>query len=99
MIETTLLHGWATLVKCAALIAIVVLALGLIVRAVKLGNVMRHLGVIVGIMILLLMLPAIILSEWSSMSFFQQFGIAFLGIVVVLLFNKMRCAPKSTRRS
>jgi len=49
-------------VECAALIAIVVLAFGEMVRAVKLGDAVRHFGVILGIIILLLMLSTIIVS-------------------------------------
>jgi hypothetical protein len=48
MIQATLLREWASQVECAALIAIVVLALSVIVRAVKLGDAVRHLGVILG---------------------------------------------------
>lgn len=52
----------------AALIAIILLALCVIVSAVKLGSVPRHLCVIVGIVILLIMSPAIIVSLWNSMT-------------------------------
>ena len=63
VIETRLFSLWDGLVGSAALIAIVIFALCVMVGAVKPGDVPRHLGVIVGIVILLIMLPAII---WGS---------------------------------
>ena len=98
MIEMTLLRGWASLVGYGALIAIVVLALGAMVRMVKPGDVMGRLGVIVGVMILCLILPAITVSEWNAMSFLEHLEMVFIGIVVVFLLGKMRRAPKITRR-
>ncbi len=89
MIETMVLSIWASLVESVALIAIIVLAFGVIVRAVAPGDVMRRLGMIIGIVILLLMMPVIIASQWNSMSFGQHLGIiAVLGILGVIVFRR-----------
>ena len=48
MAETRLLSLWDGLVGSAALIAIIILALCVMVRAVKLGDALRQLGVIAG---------------------------------------------------
>jgi phosphatidylserine synthase len=84
MIETNLMRGWAGIVESVALFALTILAIGLIVSAVKLSEVLKHLGTILGVAILLLMLPAIMVSAWSSMSYWQHLGIVILGIMVGL---------------
>jgi len=84
MIETNLMRGWAGIVESGALIAIAILAIGLIVSAVKPSDVARHLGTILCYAILLLMLPAIMVSIWSSMTYWQHLGIVILGIMVGL---------------
>lgn len=46
-----------------------------------------HLGVIVGVVILLVMLPAIIISLWNSMSLGQHLGIATFFIAIIFLIS------------
>lgn len=89
-IETNLMRGWAEIVELLALFAITILALGVIVSAVKLSDVVKHLGTILCIVILLLMLPAIMVSIWSSMSYWQELGIVILGIMIGLSLRAMR---------
>jgi hypothetical protein len=84
MIETNFMRAWAGIVESVAIIAIAILAIGLMVNAVKPSDAARHLGAILGIVILLLMLPAIIASAWSVMSFWQHLGLAMLGITIGL---------------
>ena len=98
MIEARLLSVWDSLAGLAALIAIVVLAVCVMVGAVKPSDTARHLCVIVGIVILLIMLPAIIVSLWSSMSFGQHLGIVTLGIAMASLFGLLNWRSRNTRR-
>lgn len=98
MIGTRLLAGWDTFAGSAALLAIIILALCVMVSAVKLGEVPRHLGVIVGVVILLIMLPAIIVSLWNAMTLLQHLGIVTLGIIIVYLFSASRGRPTKARR-
>ncbi len=94
MIEARLLSVWDGLVGSAALIAIILLALCVMVSAVKLGDVPRHLGVIVGIVILLIILPAIIIGLWNAMSFGQHLGIATILIAIIFLISAAHRKPK-----
>lgn len=98
MIENRLLSEWDSLVESVALIALIALALSVMVRFVKLGDVLRHLGVIMGIAILLVMLPAIIASLWASMTLTQYLGIIFLGVAMLLIFGAARRRPSHGRR-
>lgn len=97
MIENRLLSAWDGLVASTALIVLVVLALGVMVRAVKLGGLSRHLGTVLGALILLILLPAIIVSLWNAMSFLQHLGGIALGVAAVLFFGIFPCPPNGTR--
>jgi hypothetical protein len=95
---TNLLSGWVGIAESVALMAIVVLAMFLMVGVVKLGDVLRHLVAIFGVTILLIMLPAIMGSLWSSMTFWQHLGIVILGCLAELLLWKMPSAKKGPRK-
>ena len=82
----------------AALIAIIVLGLCVMVSVVKPSEVRRHLGVIVGVAILLIMLPAIIVSLWNSMTFGQHLGIAAIFIAIIFLISAPRQKSGKARR-
>lgn len=89
-IESNLMRGWAGIVESVALFAITILAIGVMVSAVKLSDLGKHLGTILCFVILLLMLPAIIVSVWSSMSLWQQLGIVILGLMIGLSLRAFR---------
>lgn len=98
MIETRLLAGWEGIVVSVALVAIVVLALCVMLGAVKVGDVPRYLSAIAGFAILLTMLPAIIVSLWNSMTFGQHLGIIALGIAIVFLLGASRGRSHNVHR-
>ena len=98
MIETRLLSLWDGLVGSAVLIAIVVLALCVMVSAVKLRDLPRHFGVIVGIVILLIILPALIVGLWNGMSFGQHLGIATILIAIIFLISATQRKSRKERR-
>src|SRR5579872_6186632 len=82
MIESRLFSLWDSLVGSAAPVAFIVLGLCVMMRVVNLGDVARHIGVVVGVVILLVTLPPIIVSLWSSMTLGQHLGIAFFVILI-----------------
>jgi hypothetical protein len=90
MIETNLMRGWAGMVESVALFSIAILAIGLIVSAVKPSNFAKHLETIVCIAVLLLMLPAIMVAAWSAMSYWQHLGTVILGIMIGLSLRALR---------
>jgi len=94
IIQTNFMRGWAGIVESVALFAITILALGVTVRAVKRSEVLKHLGAILCMAILLLMLPAIMASAWSSMSYWQHLGIFILGIMIGLSLRAIRQTGK-----
>ena len=98
MIEDRLLFAWDHFVGAAALIAIIVLAFCVMAGAVKRAEVFRHLAAIVGGAALFIVLPAILLSLWRTMTLWQHLGIVALGIAALLLLGALRRAPRSTKR-
>jgi hypothetical protein len=94
VVETNLMPGWAEIVESFALFAIAILAIGLIVSAVKPSEVVKHLGTILCIVILLLVLPAIMVTAWASMSYWQHLGIVILGIMIGLSLWALRESRK-----
>lgn len=94
MIETNLMRGWAGVVESAALFALAILGICLIVSAVKPADAVKHLAAIICCTILLLILPAIMMAAWSSMTSWQHFGIVILGTLVGLSLLAMRDTRK-----
>lgn len=90
MIVAVLLSIWDKFVCVAALVAMMAIAFRLMVRMVTIGEAMRHLGTVLLTTILLIMLPPIILSIWSSMPFGQQAGICALAFLTVLFLGTVK---------
>ena len=90
MMETNLMRGWAGIVESVALFAMTILAIRLILGNVKPSDVLKNLGAIILTMILLLVLPGIMVDAWFSMSYWQIFGLLFLGIMTGLAFRKLQ---------
>jgi hypothetical protein len=90
MIEFSFMRRWAGIVESAALFAMTVLSFGVMVRIVNSSDVLKYLGAILCVTILLLELPAIMASAWSSMTIWQHLGIVILGIAVGLSLRALR---------
>jgi hypothetical protein len=90
MIKTDLMRGGAGIVESVALVTITILAIGLILSTLKPSDVARHLGTVLFVVILLLVLPAILVTAWCSMSNWQHLGIFILGILIVLSLRALR---------
>jgi hypothetical protein len=94
LIETNLMREWAGIVKSVAVLALTILAIGVIVSAVKLSDVLKHLGAILCMTILLFLLPVFMMSAWSSLSFLQCLEIVVLGIMIGFSLRALRQAGK-----
>jgi hypothetical protein len=98
VIESGLLTIWASVVVSISVVAILVIAIGVMVRAVAIQNLPRCVCVIAGAAILLTLLPAIIVSLWNGMSFRQQIGVAVVLVVAISLMTAMHRRVKSLSR-
>jgi len=82
-----ILSLWNALVEAGAVIAIVVIAIGLMVRVIDGYRALARLGAVFGTLVLLLILPPILVSLWHSLSVWQQLGIislsGILGLIVL----------------
>lgn len=85
MYEPHLVNEWTGLVGSLVMLAIIVTAFGLMLGIVKLEDALKRIGAIAGIVIALMLIPAILISFWSGMSLGQRVGVAAVGFGVWLL--------------
>ena len=95
MSGSNLMHGWVSLLGALAIIAMILLAIGIMLGVVKLRDALKHTVAIVGIVIGLTVVPDILGSAWSIMSLWQQIGLIAIGIAV---FHWLRPRQQSRNR-
>ena len=99
MILSTLMHSWIVLVGNAAVLAIIVIAFCLIVGAIKPGEVLKHVGTLVCVLILLIILPAIIVNSWAAMSILRRLCLIAVLIIIAFAFQGvLKAKPRRKRR-
>ena len=98
MISARLLSIWDSFLGSAALIALIVLAFGIMMRAVKREDALHHLGVIAGIVILFIVLPTIIVSLWEAMLLRAHIGIWLIFIVTAIYLTAAQRRSNQPRR-
>jgi hypothetical protein len=76
------MQGWVALAGSLAMIALILTAFGLMLGIVKPADALRRVAAILGIVMLLIVLPAVLVSIWSAMSVWQRLGLAAIGIGV-----------------
>ena len=74
------MQGWVALAGSVATIALILTAFGLMLGIVKPADALRRVAAILGIVMLLIVLPAVIVNIWSSMSLWQRLALAAVGI-------------------
>jgi hypothetical protein len=80
MIESNFMQGWVALAGSLTMIALLLTAFGLMLGIVKAADALRRVGAIVGVVMLLMVLPAVLVSIWSGMSIWQRLGLAAIAI-------------------
>lgn len=74
------MQGWVALTGSVAMIALILTAFGLMLGIVKPADALRRVAAILGVIMLLLVLPSVLVSIWSSMSLWQRLGLAAIAI-------------------
>ncbi len=74
------MQGWVALTGSVAMIALILTAFGLMLGIVKPSDALRRVAAILGVVMLLLVLPAVLVSIWSSMSLWQRLVLAAIAI-------------------
>ena len=80
MIKLSLLYCWMSLLGSLAVIAIVLTAIACMLCIVKPADVPTRAAVILGVVILLIMLPAVVVGAWQGMSLWQQIALVAIGV-------------------
>jgi putative effector of murein hydrolase LrgA (UPF0299 family) len=94
---SSFIQGWVALAGSLAMIALILTAFGLMLGIVKPADALRRVGAILGVAMLLMLLPAVVVNVWSSMSLWQQLGLAAIGIGISQ-WRKPRRQPRAKRR-
>jgi hypothetical protein len=90
MIVVDFMNGIVGIVGLLATIAIIVTAFGLMLGILKHADAFKRIGVIVGTVIALLILPQIVIGEWMALTIWHQIGIIVLVVSAFLLFGWLR---------
>lgn len=72
--------GWVTLAGSVATIALILTAFGLMLGIVKPPDALKRVAAILGIVMLLMVLPAVPVDHRSCMSLWQQIALVAIGI-------------------
>ena len=89
---TTIGFAWVSLTQSLAIIALILTAFGFMLGIVKPADALKHVGAILGIVVLLMLVPDVLMSLWSAISLWQWIGLAAVGIGI----SKWR-QPRRTR--
>ena len=79
---TTIGHAWVTLIQSLAAIALILTAFGLMLGIVKPADALKHVGVVLGMVIVLMLIPNILMNLWSAISLWQWIGLAAIGVAI-----------------
>lgn len=92
-----MLRLWDAIVECGAILGLILTALGMMVRLVELGDGLKRIGVVLGCAVLLIMLPAIIVSIWMGLVLWQKVGVAAVfGLATAFALS---CRKRSRKQS
>lgn len=93
-----LLHLWDEMATSLAVIVIVVTAMGLMLRLVELTEAFKRVGLVLGCLILLVILPPILVGIWHSLSIGQQLGTIILAVALGVIGSRA-VRPKARTRT
>ena len=88
------MQGWVALSGSVAMIALILTAFGLMLGIVKPADAFRRVASILGVVMLLLVLPAVIVSIWSGISLWQRLALAAIAMGIWLLKRPRRESRK-----
>ncbi len=82
--------GWLSILQFLASVGIVVVAFGLMFGMLKPSDALKHIGAILGIVIVLMLLPGIVVSAWRAIPVWQRFGLGALLVLVWITRAELR---------
>jgi hypothetical protein len=86
------MQAWVALAGSLTMIALILTAFGLMLGIVKPADALRRVGAILGVVMLLMVLPAVLVNLWSGMSLWQQLALAAIVLGICLLKRPRRQA-------
>jgi len=82
MIEYNFMHCFELLLGLLGMIAMVLMAFGIMLGMVKPADSVKHGGTILGIIIVLIAAPCMLLSAWSAIPVWQQIAMLAIGLCI-----------------
>jgi hypothetical protein len=73
---------WVTLAGSLAVVALILIGLGVMLGIAKPADAFRRIAAIVVLVILAMVIPPVLANAWSAMSLLQRLGIAALALVI-----------------
>ena len=98
MSASSFMQAWVALTGALAMIALILTAFALMLGAIKPADAVRHLGAILGMVIVLMFIPGILMSAWSGLSLWQQIALVAMGIGICSLLRSRRQSRKRERQ-
>ena len=80
--ESNFMHGWAVLLGSLSLIALALMAFGIMLGMVKPADAVKHVGAILGIIIMLMLVSGIMLGAWLAILLWQRIALLAIGICI-----------------
>lgn len=90
--EGDMLRLWDATVGCSAMLVIILIAMGMMVQLVEVGDGLKRILTALACAALLIILPTIIVSIWLRLALWQQIGIC--GVCGLLLTALVQCQRK-----
>ncbi len=95
MTASSFMHGWMTFIGSLTSIALILTAFGLLLGIVKPADALKHVGAILGIVIVLMLIPAVLANIWSGMSLWQRIALV---AIVIGVWQWQQPPPESRKR-
>jgi len=96
MAGSSIVASAESIIGSFALLALIVVALGTMIGLVKPSDVAGHVGVIVGLAMVMILLVSVFVGLWASMSLWQKVILAALGLAVWAM-RRERRSPRRKR--
>ena len=84
MSAANFIHGWMARTGSIAIIAIILIAFGIMLGIVKPADALSRVGAVLGIVVALVVLPGILASAWSAIPLWQRLALAAIALGIWL---------------
>lgn len=92
------MESWISIVGSGAALALILVSLALMLQAIVPSQAMKLVGGIIVATLLLVLVPAMIVSSWGALSIWQRVAVSCLGLAALLTRGRLRPSRKRMDR-